>query len=65
MLWEKMDKLMKDRGMNQVKLAQKMGVFQSVISALKRGKIKKPSFELVCKLADALEVDINEFREEG
>lgn len=62
MLWVKVEKLMKDRGLNQSKLSKKMNVSSSVIAELKRGNIKKPSFELMCKIADALEVSLDEFR---
>lgn len=55
---------MKKNGYNQTKLAKKMGVSQSVLAELKRGNIKKPSFELICKIADALEVSLDEFRNE-
>lgn len=63
MMWLKVKKLMEERDLNQNQLAKKAGVYNTVISALKNGKIKKPSFELACKLADALEVSLDEFRE--
>lgn len=63
MLWFKVEKLMRDRGLNQSKLSKKMNVSSSVIAELKRGNIKKPSFELMCKIADALEVSLDEFRD--
>lgn len=64
MLWDVIDKLMKERNTNQNRLAKKMDISQSVLSELKRGNIKKPSFELMCKIADALEVSLDVFREE-
>lgn len=54
---------MKECGLNQSKLSKKMNVSSSVIAELKRGNIKKPSFELMCKIADALEVSLDEFRD--
>lgn len=62
MLWYIVKKLMDETGINQAELAKRAGVADTVISAVKLGKINKPSFELICKLADGLEVDINEFR---
>lgn len=62
MLWYQIENIMKKNGYNQTKLAKKMGVSQSVLAELKRGNIKKPSFELICKIADALEVSLDEFR---
>ncbi|MDT2390997.1 helix-turn-helix domain-containing protein [Enterococcus avium] len=41
---------------------QKMNVHTSVISELKLGRIKKPSFNLVCKIADALGIKVDELR---
>lgn len=55
---------MKVQGVNQNELARRAGVNNTVISALKLGKIKKPSFELMTKIADALEISLDEFREE-
>ena len=62
MLWLKINKHMKKQDINQNELARRAGVNNTVISALKLGKIKKPSFELIVKIADALEVSLDEFR---
>lgn len=53
---------MKREGFTQYKLAKKAGVGTNVITYLKNGRIKKPSFELMCKIADALEVSLDELR---
>ena len=47
-----------------IQIGEKMGVNSSVITELKKGNIKKPSFELMCKIADALEVSLDVFRKE-
>lgn len=65
MLWSKTQELMKKKNLNQSQLAKKMNVTRSVITSFKNGKINKPSFELMCKLADALDVSLDEFREEA
>lgn len=62
MLWFVTERLMLNKGMNQSGLAKKAKIHKTVISALKQGKIKKPSFELICKISDALEVSLEEFR---
>lgn len=62
MLWFKIEKLLKERKMNQSQLARKADVNKTVVSALKNGKINKPSFELMCKIADALEVSLDDLR---
>lgn len=64
MMWKNVYKKMVEKGMNQSELARKAGVNNTVISALKNRKIKKPSFELACKLADALEISLDELRED-
>ncbi|GEK88916.1 Helix-turn-helix [Alkalibacterium putridalgicola] len=64
MMWKNVYKLMKEKEWNQNQLAKKAGVNNTVISALKNGKIKKPSFDLACKLADALEVSLDDLRKD-
>lgn len=62
MLWMKIETIMEGKGFNQTTLAKKMGISQSVLAELKRGNIKKPSFDLMCKIAEALEVSLDEFK---
>lgn len=52
------------KGIKQSELVRRTGINKSVISSLKNGEINKPSFELVCKIADALEVSLDELRKE-
>nr|DAV18228.1 MAG TPA: Helix-turn-helix XRE-family like protein [Caudoviricetes sp.] len=61
-MWEIIEEKLKEKGMSQYELAKKMEVHTSVISELKLGRIKKPSFELVCKIADALEIQVDQLR---
>lgn len=63
-MWIKIEKLMKQAGFNQERLAKKMKVHSGTISNLKNGKIKKPSFELMEKIANALGVSLDEFRKD-
>lgn len=64
MLWSKVEKLMQSKNYNQAELARRAGVNKTVISALRHGRIDKPSFDLICKLAIALDVSLDEFRQE-
>lgn len=61
-MWKYIEYEMKKAGFNQEKLAKKMGVHSGVISDLKNGRIKKPSFELIEKIATALDVSMDIFR---
>mgnify|MGYP001312230891 CR=1 FL=1 len=64
MIWDKIERLLIEKGMNQRQLAIKMGVSPGVISDLKKRRIVNPSFKLICKLANALDVATDYFREE-
>ncbi|AWV73290.1 helix-turn-helix domain-containing protein [Latilactobacillus curvatus] len=61
-MWTIIEQMMKDQGMNQEQLAKRMRVHSGVISDFKLGHIKKPSFELMCKFADALDVSLDDLR---
>ena len=63
-MWQVIDKLLIEKNINQEQLAKRMHVHSSTVSDLKHGRIKKPSFELMCKIADALEVSLDAFRKE-
>lgn len=62
-MWEIIEKILKEKDLNQEQLAKRMKVHSGTVSDLKKGRIKKPSFELICKIADALEVSLDVFRE--
>ena len=61
-MWKKVEIEMKKQGLTKYQLAKLMGVNNSILSAFKNGKIKKPSFELMEKIADALNVSMDIFR---
>lgn len=61
-MWEIIEKELEKQNVNQNQLAKRMGVHNSVLTELKKGRIKKPSFELMCKVADALDVSLEVFR---
>lgn len=62
-MWKKIRKMMKEKNINQNQLAKLMQVDRSTITYLKNGTTKNPSFKYMCKIADALEVSLDEFRE--
>lgn len=62
-MWEIIETKLNEKEMSQYQLAKKMNIHSSILSELKLGRIKKPSFELVCKIADALEIKVDELRD--
>lgn len=62
-MWDKIEQLLKEKNITTYRLAQLSGINKATLAHIKSGKVKKPLFETVCKIADALDVDINEFRE--
>ena len=63
-MWETIEKILKEKNLTQEQLAKRMKVHSGPVSDLKHGRIKKPGFELMCKIADALEVSLDVFRKE-
>jgi transcriptional regulator with XRE-family HTH domain len=45
-----------EQGLTQEQLSEKSGVEQTTISGLETGRIKRPAWEIVAKLANALGV---------
>lgn len=61
-MWEKIEPILKQKGITQYELSKLMDVSTGTITELKKGRIKKPSFELMEKIATALNVSMDEFR---
>ncbi|WP_203642934.1 helix-turn-helix domain-containing protein [Levilactobacillus andaensis] len=62
-MWNKVDAILKKKGITPHRLSKLMGdPNDSNIYALKNGKIKRPSFDLMCRIAKALDVSLDEFR---
>ena len=61
-MWNEIENILKEKGITQYELAKKMDVSTGTITELKKGRIKKPSFELIKKIADALDVSMDRFR---
>lgn len=63
-IWNKIQGLLDKKNMTVWRLGKTMDVSDSVLRNLRDGKIKKPSFELICKIADALNVSLDYFRKD-
>lgn len=61
-MWIKVEKQMHLKNINQNQLAKKMGIRNGTLSDFKKGRIKNPSFKLMTKIADALDISLDEFR---
>lgn len=60
-MWKKFKHLLIEKGMTQKALAEKAGISPNTIRNIKTERI---SFKNMRKIADALEVSLDEFREE-
>lgn len=63
MLWLKAEELLSNQDKTIYWLFKQTGISVSSLYYLRDGKLKKPSFELMCKIADALGVSLDYFRE--
>lgn len=61
-MWEKINSLLKKQNMTLYELAKRTQLTPSTLYSFKYGQIKKPSFELIEKIADVLDVSMDEFR---
>ena len=53
---------MKDKKLTHSQLGRMIGVSQQYISKFLQGKVKSPGFNFMVKIADALDIDLNDFR---
>ncbi len=63
-MWKKIELELRKREMTIYQLTKLTGVSMSVMYEFRRGNIKKPSFELMEKIADALNVSMDVFRKD-
>lgn len=61
-MWEKIEVLLVERKMTKYELAKKAGLNQNSLIDLKKGRKKSLKFDDVVKIADVLEVSLDEFR---
>ncbi|NLS61463.1 helix-turn-helix transcriptional regulator [Lactiplantibacillus plantarum] len=63
-MWNQVEIVLKQRQLNINQLAKLMGLkSNAVLYEFKHGKIKRPSFELMERIADALDVSMDIFRQ--
>lgn len=65
MLWTIIEDKLKEKHMSIYRLSKLSGVSTQLLSAIKFGQSKKPSFEIVLKIATVLDIDLNQFKEKG
>ena len=62
LMWDKIEKQLKIKGWSMYRLAKESNVHPSNFSNLKAGRMKEMSWTNMCKIADALEISIDELR---
>ncbi|MEY8737156.1 helix-turn-helix domain-containing protein [Lactobacillus sp. AN1001] len=62
MLWVKIEEQLSKQNKTIYWLSKKTDIPTSTLYYLRDEKIKKPSFESMCKIADALDVSLDYFR---
>lgn len=62
MLWKAIEKQLKEKGWSIYRLAREAKVSESGIGHLKNGQVRDLKFSTVVKIADALDVSLDEFR---
>jgi transcriptional regulator with XRE-family HTH domain len=60
MLDQRIKSLRKKAGWSQQKLAEKAGLSFNVITKIEQGVAKRPTIQTMIKLADALEISLDE-----
>lgn len=60
-MWKKLNHILIEKGMTKKELAEKAGISKNTIQNIRNSKI---SFRNMVKIADALDVSLDEFRKE-
>ena len=60
-MWKKLNHILIEKGMTKKELAEKAGISQNTIQNIRNSKI---SFRNMVKIADALDVSLDEFRKD-
>lgn len=61
-MWSKIEKILKEKRISVYRLAKLTGISAQYFSLMKLQKTENPSFETMVKIADALNVSLDEFR---
>lgn len=64
-MWKKIEILLAEKKMTKYELAKKAGLNQNSLIDLKKGRKKSLKFDDVVKIADVLEVSLDEFRKDN
>lgn len=62
MLWSKIEKQLKKRGWSSYRLAREAGISEMILANLRKGRANDIRLSTLIKIADALEVSLDEFR---
>lgn len=62
MLWENVQNILDDKSMTIYRLSRETGINENTLYSYSRG-ISEPSFKNMVKIADALDVSLDTFRE--
>lgn len=63
MVWEKIEKQLNEKDWTIYRLTKEANLSQNLLYEVKAGRNKGISFKNMCKIADVLEVSLDEFRE--
>ena len=64
-MWKKIEVLLAKKKITKYELAKKAGLNQNSLIDLKKGRKKSLKFDDVVKIADVLDVSLDEFRKEN
>lgn len=64
MLWKNIEDQLNKKGWSVYKITKEAGLSKNLIYELKSGRINDMSFKNVCKIADTLEISLDEFRKD-
>lgn len=62
-MWNQLQKALSNKGMTIYELSKKTGIHQNTLRNFKAGTSTNPSFKTIEKIADALEISTDVFRE--
>ncbi len=57
-----LERLRKEKGISRYKLAKKCGLRNSTLQNIEKSNDPNPTFKTMCKIADALDVTLDELR---
>ena len=60
---ELLTQLMEERGMSQNEVARRAGLDSAHINMYVKGRVRRPTIDFAFSIADALNVDVNVFRQ--